>query len=152
VEPGEDYDQLCSAIIKDLETFVDADTGEPVVEQVVRSDELFKSGPGLKYLPDIIVRWAFSPSANQRAIVSNRYTSLSISAPKRNLDGRSGNHSSEGFLLAVGSGIPHYSQIENGNILDLAPTICALLGAHKPVQMRGNSLWAINKDISACSH
>lgn len=147
VEPGEDYDQLCSAIIKDLETFVDSDTGEPVVEQVVRSDELFKSGPRLKYLPDLIVRWTSSPSANQRATVSNRYMSLSILAPKQNLDGRSGNHSPEGFLLTVGSGIPHKSQIENGNILDLAPTICALLGAPKPVQMRGNSLWAINKDI-----
>jgi len=147
VEPGEDYDQLCSAIIKDLETFVDADTGEPVVEQVVRSDELFESGSRLRYLPDLIVRWASSPSANQRAVVSNRYTSLSVSAPKRNLDGRSGNHSPEGFLLAIGKGMPHNSQIENGNILNLAPTICALLGAHKPVQMRGNSLWAINEDI-----
>ncbi len=147
VEPGEAFDQLCAAIVKDLETFVDVDTGEPVVEQVVRTDEIFKTGNRLKYLPDLIVRWAPSPFTNQRAIMSNRYTSLSISAPKRNLDGRSGNHSSEGFLLSVGSGIPHNSQIENGNILDLAPTICSLLGAPKPVQMRGNSLWAINKDI-----
>jgi predicted AlkP superfamily phosphohydrolase/phosphomutase len=147
VEPGEGYDQMCSALIKDLETFVDADTHEPVVEQVVRSDVLFKSGARLKYLPDLIVRWASSPSTNQRATVSNRYPSLIIPAPKRNLDGRSGNHSPEGFLLAVGSKIPHNSQIENGSILDLAPTICALLGAHKPAKMHGNSLWAVSKDI-----
>jgi predicted AlkP superfamily phosphohydrolase/phosphomutase len=147
VEPGEGYDQLCSALIKGLKTFVDADTGEPVVEQVVRSDELFKTGARLKYLPDLIVRWAPSPSANQRATVSNQYPSLFISAPKRNLDGRSGNHSPQGFLLAVGNKIPHNSQIENGSILDLAPAICALLGTHKPVQMHGNSLWAVNKDI-----
>ena len=146
VEPGADYDQLCSAITEGLEAFVDADTGVPIVEQVVRSDDLFTSGDRLDYLPDLIVRWAHSPSANQRAVVSNRYPSLHISTPMRNLDGRSGNHSSEGFLLAVGSGIPHNSQIENGNILDLAPTIYALLGVPKPVQMRGKSLWKTNQD------
>jgi len=145
VEPGEEYDQLCSAIIEDLKTFVDADTKEPIVEQVMRSDELFGSGLRLQFLPDLIVRWASTPSINQRTIVSNRYPSLSISMPKLNLDGRSGNHSSEGFLLAVGSGIRHNSKVESGNILDLAPTIFALLGIHKPVQMCGNSLLTNNK-------
>ena len=140
VEPGEEYDRLCSVIMDGLKTFVDADTKEPIVEQVIRSDELFGSGLRLQYLPDLIVRWSSTPSISQRTIVSNRYPSFSISMPQRNLNGRSGNHSSEGFLLAVGSGVPHNSQVENGNILDLAPTIFALLGAHKPIQMRGNSL------------
>ncbi len=147
VEPGEEYDKLCSAITKDLRTFVDAATGQPIVEKVVRSDELFKSGPRLKYLPDLIVLWAPSHSSNQQTIVSNRYPSISIPAPQRKLNGRSGNHKSDGFLIALGSGISHNSQIENGNILDLAPTIYALLGVRKPTQMRGNSLWATNKQI-----
>jgi predicted AlkP superfamily phosphohydrolase/phosphomutase len=145
VELGKEYDQLCSVIIEDLKTFVDADTKEPIVEQVMRSDELFGSGLRLQYLPDIIVQWASTPSINHRTIVSNRYPSFSISMPKLNLNGRSGNHSSEGFLLTVGSEIPHNSQVENGNILDLAPTIFALLGIPKPIQMCGNSLLTNNK-------
>lgn len=147
VEPGEDYNQLCSAIINDLKTLVDVDTGQPVIEQVIRSDELFGSGPRLKFLPDLIVKWASSPAINQKTIVSNRYPSLSISPPKRNLDGRSGNHGTEGFVIAVGTGISPSSQIDNCDILDLAPTIYELLGAQKPAKMRGNSIWQNSEGI-----
>jgi len=34
VEPGDEYDWLCSKIAEGLATFVDADTKEPVVESV----------------------------------------------------------------------------------------------------------------------
>jgi predicted AlkP superfamily phosphohydrolase/phosphomutase len=145
VERGEEYDHLCSTIIEDLKTFVDADTQEPIIEQVIRSDELFKSGHRLHRLPDLIVRWSSIPSINQRTIVSNRYPHFSISMPEWNLDGRSGNHGPEGFLLAIGSGFLPNSQIEDGDILDLAPTIFALLGAPKPIQMVGKSLLKDNK-------
>jgi predicted AlkP superfamily phosphohydrolase/phosphomutase len=151
VECGEEYDHLCSTIIEDLKTFVDADTEEPIVEQVIRSDELFKSGHRLQRLPDLIVRWSSIPSVNQRTIVSKRYPSVSISMPEWNLDGRSGNHGPEGFLLAIGSGFSPNSQIENGSILDLAPTIFALLGAHKPMQMVGTSLLTDKKRCATFS-
>ncbi len=140
VEPGNEYDNLCSAIIEDLKTFVDANTREPIVEKVMRSDELFGLGRRLQHLPDLIIRWASIPSIDQRNIVSNRYPKFSISMPRLNPDGRSGNHSSNGFVLAVGSGIPSNSIVENGHILDLAPTILALLGAPKSAEMRGKSL------------
>jgi hypothetical protein len=151
VEPGEAYDQLCSAIIEDFKTFVDADTGEPIIEQIMRSDELFETGPRLGFLPDLVVRWASIPAIYNRKVVSNRYPRLSISMPLRNLNGRSGNHSSEGFMLAVGGGILPYSLVEKGDILDLAPTIFALLGVDKPIQMRGNSLLAKVKDDATFS-
>jgi len=138
--PGKEYDQWCSAIIEDLKTFVDAETRQPIIEEVSRSDEIFKSGQRLQVLPDLIIRWSSTPSVNQRTIVSKLYQSLSISMPERNLDGRSGNHSSEGFLLAIGKEIGHNSKIETGNILDLAPTILALLNVKKPDHMCGKSL------------
>ena len=146
VESSEAYDQLCSAIIEDFKTFVDADTREPIVEQIVRSDELFNSGSRLELLPDLIVRWSSTPAIYHRKVVSNRYPWLSISMPPRNHNGRSGNHSSEGFVLAVGGEIPPDTCIEKGDILDLAPTIFALLGVDKPIQMCGNSLLAKGKD------
>jgi predicted AlkP superfamily phosphohydrolase/phosphomutase len=151
VEPGKEYDQLCSVIIEDLKTFVDADTKMPIVEQVTRSDKLFKDGQRVQYLPDLIIRWASTPSIKEKMIVSSCYPSFSIAAYKRNLDGRSGNHSSEGFLLVVGSGVPRCSKIENGNILDLAPTILSLLGVHKPIQMYGNSLLTNTKRNVDCA-
>lgn len=144
VEPGEEYTQLCTTIIDDLKTLTDAETGQPVIEQIFRIDELFESGARLKYLPDLIVKWKTSPAINQKRIVSDRFPSLSISPPNRNLDGRSGNHGSDGFFIGVGVGMSPNSKINSCDILDLAPTICALLGVQKPNQMHGHSIWTVD--------
>lgn len=146
VEPGEEYDGLCAGIIEGLYTFVDADTGEPVVEDVIRSDRLFMQGVRLNNLPDLIVRWATSPAANHRAIVSPRYGSIPWPMPGRNPDGRSGNHNPKGFLIVVGNRIKPGSQIRNAHILDLAPTVYALLDLPKPTEMCGNALSIIQPD------
>ncbi len=137
VEPGEEYDQLCSKIAEGLATFVDADTGEPVIEIVKRSDQLFGRGQHLKDLPDLIIQWAPSPAANHRAVTSPHYGSIPWSMPGHHPTGRSGNHTPEGFLLAVGPAIKQGSKIESANILDLAPTICALLNVPRPFKMSG---------------
>ena len=138
VEPGNEYDQLCSKIAEGLSTFVDADTEEPVVESVKRSDQLFGQGKQLKDLPDLIIQWKPSSAAKHREVVSLRYGSISWSLPGRHPTGRSGNHGPEGFLLAVGKAVKQGSKIEDANILDLAPTLCALLKVPRPAEMCGN--------------
>lgn len=143
VKPGQEFDKLCADITEGLRTFVDADTGKPVVDKVTRCDQLFTEGVRRNCLPDLIVRWASSPAANHRAIVSPRYGSISWPISGCNPDGRSGNHRSEGFLLAVGEGIRTGSQIKGAHIIDLAPTVCALLGVPKPAEMHGNAISAI---------
>ena len=143
VKPGEEYDRLCTEIIEGLSTFVDADTGEPVVESVMRSDQLFSQGSRQNNLPDLVVRWASNPVANHRAIVSSSYGSIPWPVPGRNSDGRSGNHRPEGFLIAAGGRIHPGSQIKDAHILDLAPTVYALLNLSKPTEMCGNVLSAI---------
>jgi predicted AlkP superfamily phosphohydrolase/phosphomutase len=145
VEPGEEYDQLCSKIAEGLATFVDADTGELVVESVKRSDELFGRGQKLEDLPDLIIQWANSPAANHRAVISPRYGAVPWSMPGHHPTGRSGNHTHEGFLLAVGPRIREGSKIEGANILDLAPTVCELLNIPRPFKMCGNVI-----DLVAC--
>jgi predicted AlkP superfamily phosphohydrolase/phosphomutase len=137
VEPGEEYDQLCSKIAEGLITFVDADSGEPVIEVVERTDQLFGRGRRLKDLPDLIIRWAPSPAANHRAVVSPRYGSILWGMPGHHPTGRSGNHGPEGFMLAVGTEVKQGSKIEGANILDLAPTVCALLKVPIPTEMCG---------------
>jgi predicted AlkP superfamily phosphohydrolase/phosphomutase len=143
VEPGEDCDRLCAEIEEGLSTFTDADTGEPVVESVIRTDQLFTQGRRLNNLPDLLVRWASSPAANHRAIVSPRYGSILWPTPGRNPDGRSGDHLPEGFLLAAGAHIPPDSRIEGAHILHLAPTVCTLLNVPKPAGMCSDTLSAI---------
>lgn len=138
VEPGEEYDRLCTEIIEGLLEFTDADTGEPVVDEVRRSDELFGSGERLDVLPDLIVRWSATPSAATRSITAPRFGSIPWPTPGKNPNGRSGNHTAEGFVLASGEGIPGGSLLPgNRHILDLPPTVLSLLGAEPFSYMTG---------------
>src|SRR5262249_11634395 len=66
VEPGAEFESLCAQIADGLLTFRDADTGEPVVREVLRSDQLYSAGSRRAELPDLLVGWAVSPVAEQR--------------------------------------------------------------------------------------
>jgi predicted AlkP superfamily phosphohydrolase/phosphomutase len=127
VEPGAEYESLCERIVTGLQSFVDADTDEPVVAEVVRADESYPDGVRRGDLPDLIVRWSCSPASRHRAIVSPIYGSVAWPCPGGHPDGRTGNHRGEGFLLAKGAGIEPGSSIEGAHIVDLAPTVFALL-------------------------
>ena len=140
VEPGKEYDQLCEAIKEGFGTFVDAHTGNPIVKSVVRSDKLFAAGCRLDCLPDLIVLWSSSPAANHRVITSAQFGNIRWATPGLNPDGRSGNHRPEGFLLAAGRQIKPHSRIDDAHILDLAPTVYALLNLNKPAKFCGNVL------------
>lgn len=138
VEPGEDYETLCRQITDGLKTFVDADTGEPVVRDVVRAGDVFTGGR-VEDLPDLIVRWIEAPAAQHRAIVSPQFGSIPWPTPGQNPEGRSGNHRSQGMLIAAGPGVKP-GAINNATILDLAPTILSLVGQPIPPEMEGKPL------------
>ena len=140
VEPGSEVDSLCSEIADGLATFVDADSGEPVVESVMRTDRLYPGGQRRGDLPDLLVRWSDSPAANHRAVISPRYGAIPWPTPGRNPDGRSGNHRPEGFLIACGEPFRPASRIDAAHILDLAPTAYRLLGIPTPAGMRGKPI------------
>jgi predicted AlkP superfamily phosphohydrolase/phosphomutase len=127
VEPGAQYDTLCEHIVRGLESFRDADTGERLVAEVVRADESYPAGARHQDLPDLIVRWSPSPASRHRVIVSPTYGSIPWPCPGSHPDGRTGNHRGEGFLLAKGEGIEAGSSIEGAHIVDLAPTVFSLL-------------------------
>ncbi len=140
VEPGEEYDRLCAAIAEGLSTFVDADTGEPIIERIERADRLFPDGPRRHEFPDLIVRWVDSPAAAHRAIASPRYGEIPWPTPGSHPDHRSGNHREEGFLIAAGERIRSNARIEHAHILDLAPTLYALFGVTPPAHLTGCAL------------
>jgi predicted AlkP superfamily phosphohydrolase/phosphomutase len=140
VEPGVEFDELCSAITAGLLTFRDADTGEPVAREVVRADRLYPPGPRRGELPDLLVGWAPSPVAGQRAIMSPQFGQIDLPTPGKNPTGRSGNHRPQGFFIGVGHGFEAGSSLEGGHILDLAPTVYAMLNLPCPRAMRGRDL------------
>lgn len=138
VSPGDEYDRLCAEIAEGLTSFRDADTGEPVVDRVVRIDELYPTGSRLDALPDLIVRWAPTPSAATREVVSSNFGRIPWPIPGKSPNGRSGNHTGEGFVLVAGEGVRPGSDIEDrAHILDLPPTICRMLGREPLEYMAG---------------
>jgi predicted AlkP superfamily phosphohydrolase/phosphomutase len=128
VQPGAEYEELCEEISAGLKAFVDADSGEPVVEEIIRSDRLYGDAQKVADLPDLIVRWSPTPASSHRAIVSPTHGSIDWPTPGRHPDGRSGNHRGEGFVLATGEGIGRRMPLDGAHIVDLAPTVCAMLG------------------------
>jgi len=142
VEPGEEYNELCTKIVKGLSTFVDMETKEPVVNRIIRSDQHFANGSRHDYLPDLLVSWNSSPAAKHQAVVSALYGSILWPMPGRNLDGRSGNHRPHGFIFASGKDIVPGSHITNAHILDLAPTVYSMLGLAQPSEMCGRAIFA----------
>lgn len=145
VAPGADCDALCKRIAEGLLTFVDERSGEAVVDRVGRREDLFPDGARARHLPDLIVRWSPTSAASHRRIVSPRFGAVDWPTPGHHPQGRSGNHRGNGFLFAAGAGIAAGATIENGHILDLAPTACALLGLDVPAQMKGRPLFNVTE-------
>ncbi len=145
VEPGAEFDRVCESLIEGLTSFVDADTQQPVVSDVQRSDRLFAGGVRLHELPDLVVQWTRTAGSEHREIVSPRFGAIQWPDPGGNPDGRSGNHRPEGFLLAAGEGIAANSQIDGGHIRDLAATIFSRLEVEQPRDLGGTPITGIGR-------
>ncbi len=140
VPPGQ-YDSLCDRIAEGLCSFRDASTEDPVVEEVRRARDVFENGARTDRLPDLIVRWKDTPAAAHRALFSDRLGRIERETPGRIPNGRSGNHRSEGLLIARGTGITAGTTIDQGaDILDLAPTAIDLLGVDPPGLLFGKPI------------
>lgn len=139
VERGGEYESLCAQISDGLATFRDADTGEPVVSAIGRPRELFGDGERVELLPDLLVNWCVMPSAQHRALVSERFGTIAWPTPGRAFTGRSGNHRPEGFLVAAGPGIGS-APLAGAHVMDLAPTVHALFGVPTPSHMKGRPI------------
>lgn len=140
VQPGAEFDALCRRIAEGLKTFVDADTNEPIVESVTLTDEYFAHASRRADLPDLVVRWASSPAARHRRVVSPQFGAIDWPAPGKMPNGRSGNHVPDAFLLAAGNGIAPGSSIAGGHILDLPPTVYALFELPPPPHLAGRAI------------
>jgi predicted AlkP superfamily phosphohydrolase/phosphomutase len=136
VDPGEEYDAICADLKRELEALRDTETGEPVVTEVVRSDELF----GERYhpnLPDVLVRYR-----QERVITSVTSPRIgTISKPVRHdAFPRSGEHTSHVRLWHLGPEIQGGRKVEDGNILDVSATVLERLAVPIPDDLDGKPL------------
>ena len=95
VEPGPEYDELCSALTAEFQSWVNGANGEPVVRRVMRSAELYE-GPAVDQMPDLLIEW------------HQEHPIDAIASPTIGLiDGpyaghRTGDHRRDGFLVRRG--------------------------------------------------
>ena len=140
IVPPDQYEALCERICDGLASFVELETGKPVVSRIGRGGDLFPPTNSPRDLPDLVVHWSDTAAAARRTIESPRFGSIEWPLPGRNPDGRCGHHLPDGWMIGVDEAFAAGSQIDGRHILDLAPTVYELLGLPKPAAMRGKSL------------
>jgi predicted AlkP superfamily phosphohydrolase/phosphomutase len=130
VEPGADFERLLAELTTDLLALRDAQTGRPIVRDVIRASAEFPGARGA-YLPDLVVRW--DAAAPITSASSPKIGTVASPSP----DSRPGTHRGPGFVLARGPGIAPGSTLCDGHIVDFAPTLLTRMGVAAPAQMRG---------------
>ena len=147
VEPGEEYEQLRSDLIRRLEEWRHPVSGERIVEKAYRREEVYE-GASLDEAPDIVVKWATHEEYTYAFRVSSKSRTLQWIEeldPKRQdnmafFSGKSGSHRDNGIFLAEGPDVLAGKTINGARIIDVAPTILHLLGVPTPADMDGRAL------------
>jgi predicted AlkP superfamily phosphohydrolase/phosphomutase len=134
VEPGDEYEAVRDEIIARLWQMRDPKTGEQVVQEVYRREEVYW-GDNVEQAADIV----FIPTRmeyfgfGEYEFGSNEI----IESMKR---GISGTHRPNGICLLWGKPIRAGAEIEHARLYDLAPTILHLMGEPIPADMDGRVL------------
>ncbi|MCX8035642.1 MAG: alkaline phosphatase family protein [Candidatus Sumerlaeia bacterium] len=124
-----DYAPLCQSLIERLKAVCDPDTGDPIVTEVWRREEIYR-GPRVPVCPDIIFRLdlryglSHGDSPGGRLVQPKTFRSRGI-------------HRDEGILLAAGPDIVHGVGGKAPAIADVTATALYLLDAAIPSDMDG---------------
>jgi predicted AlkP superfamily phosphohydrolase/phosphomutase len=135
VEPGSQYEEVCSELTESLENLVNPATGRPAVRHVWRIDHLFP-GNRRDHLPDLTVVW------NDEAEIRELYSDRTGLMSEPTVDPRTGTHHPLSFIAARGTRAQR-GKIEGGHIVDIAPTVLSHFGIQPPAQMDGQVLGAL---------
>ena len=137
VARGREEAALAAELSDELLRLEDPASGARIVERVMTAREAFGEAHSPD-VPDLIVvfRTDLGPI---EACRSPRVGLVRSPLFKPHLP-RSGDHSVESRLWAVGPDLP--ARLEPGNVLDVAPTLLALCGVEAPAWMDGRPRWA----------
>ena len=133
VQPGEEYEALRTRILEEARTLRDPKTGEPVVLEAYRREELYH-GERIETAPDIILvtQDCYKGGTAIDELVSD--------VPLDVLAKLSGVHRMDGIIAAQGPHIVWNQKLEGAGIIDVAPTILYALNMPIPSDMDGRPL------------
>jgi len=131
------YEALLAELETNLKQLVDPRTGQPAVERVDRTTEVFHCDVPT-VLPDIFVRWQPRPYFIDQVV--HPHADLMQEKPGFF---RGSAHSESGFFAVAGSSFRRLGIIEEVALLDLAPTFLSLLNEAIPQKMSGRVMEAL---------
>ena len=136
VPAGEEYERIRTRILEEVRKLRHPGTGEPVVLEAYRREELYH-GERLETAPDLILvtQDCYKGGTGMGELVSD--------VPIDVLSHLSGVHRMDGIILAQGPHVRRKAQIEQAGIIDVAPTILYALGMPIPSDMDGKPLTTI---------
>jgi len=135
VQPGEEYEELRTRILEEVKELRDPKTGEKIVLEAYRREELYH-GERLELAPDIILvtQDCYKAGTGVDELISE--VPLEVISKK----GMAGVHRMDGIVLAQGPHVRRGEKIENANIIDIAPTVLYALNMPIPSDMDGKPL------------
>jgi predicted AlkP superfamily phosphohydrolase/phosphomutase len=134
VEPGVEYERVRNTIIARLHEFRDPRTGEKIVGEIYKREDLF-DGPFAQNGPDIV----FFP-VDPRYIVFSSFSFSSHQVIRDPGNYITGQHRMDGIFLMHGAKVKPGSRLQNARIIDAAPTALYLMGYPVPNDMDGKVL------------
>lgn len=150
VNPGKEYEEVRDDLIAKLYQCRDVRTGQKVVEKVYKGEEVYH-GKHVARAPDVLIQWKENTVLS--GLITPRDDGSTVVTDKIYIsDERSGNHQPYGIFLAYGKHINKGLEIENAEIIDLAPTILHLMGMKVPEDMDGKVLTEIFSDSFMAGH
>lgn len=116
----DNYEQIRDEIIEKLKEFKNPFTGEKIVTEVLKGEEIYqgnmsKNAPDIVFVPDdmsVLGKGAYQFLSNKNVSASQNQT---------------GHHRMDGIFFAEGPEINKDSKVSDAHIMDLAPTILYLL-------------------------
>ena len=140
VARGTAYAELISELQTSLKALMNPQTGRVATRQVVCNDDIFP-GPRREYLPDLVVNWDIDAKtlselrSDRCGLIGGNTAGYEITPYY------TGNHKPTAFALARGPKIAEKARFTGGHVVDIAPTILAMLGVDPPKQMDGH-IWS----------
>ena len=133
VEPGTEFEAVLARIIEDLKCIRHPDTGELVVGKIYRREDLYR-GARAGESADIIFMSRNNDIGGygMHEFALNRWI-----APSPD---HTGTHRLNGILFLKGPGVKPGYEIQDASILDVMPTILALMGVPIPEEVDGKVL------------
>ncbi len=139
VEEGAAYRELIAEIQDALKELVNPVNGKPAVSRIYCIDDVYP-GDRRPNLPDLAITW--DPDARVlEELGSDRCGRVKKPAGYQIAPYYTGNHRPSAFVIARGPGLAEGSLLQEGHIVDIAPTIMTMIGVDPPGHMDGR-VWS----------